>query len=97
MGIFLKYHLKSQNTKNKIDIYHLNSEEKIFNTSRVPFSKIDELKKIYVISSYQNIKIHNNILYQQMKQLKFTNFTLEKFYKNNNFISSNKNTEKKEE
>lgn len=68
MGIYLKYHLKSTNIKNKIDIFHIkNKESNVFNTYRVPFKNLEEGSFITDANQRFNIKILNKKYYEELK------------------------------
>ena len=70
MGMFLKYHLKLANFKNKIDIFHIKPKDSnIFNTSLVPFKSIEEGDFVTDCNQRFEIKIQNKSYYEEMKKI----------------------------
>lgn len=93
MAMFMKYHLRLGNIKNKIDIYHLKPDgNQIFNTYRVPYEKLEANGKIKIDSASQKFEIivHNRSLFNQLKNTVFKNdLNLEEFYSKYYFNTNN--------
>jgi len=69
-GMFLKYHLKLANLKNKIDIFHVKPKEcNIFNTIRVPFKSLELGNFTTDCNQRFEIKIYNKGYYEEMKNV----------------------------
>lgn len=70
MGLYMKYHLKLANYKNKIEIFHVKPKESnIFNTFRVPFKNLEDGNFITDCNQRFEIKIHNKSNYEEMKKI----------------------------